>query len=76
MFEVQICTINPLFSLSLALPTQKKKRDERAQNHKHGSMGLDSLLVCTDEVMVKDGSIFVASLDLLKDGLKSINTEE
>lgn len=75
MFEVQMCTINPLFSLSLALPTQKK-RDEGAQNHKDGSTGLNSLLVCTDELTVTDGSIFVASLDLLKDGLKSINTEE
>lgn len=25
---------------------------------------------------MKDGSIFVASLDLRKDGLKSVNTEE
>lgn len=76
MFEVQMCTINPSFILSLALPTWRgKKRDEGAQNHKDGSAGLNSLLVCTDELMVTDGSIFVASLDLLKDGLKS-NTEE
>lgn len=75
MFEVQMCTINPLFSLSLALPTQKKK-GRGSTKPQDGSTGLDSLLVCTDELTVTDGSIFVASLDLLKDGLKSINTEE
>lgn len=75
MFEVQMCTINPSFALSLALPT-RNKRDEGAQNHKDGSTGLNSLLVCTDELRVMEGSIFVASLDLLKDGLKSTDTEE
>lgn len=68
MFEVQMCTINPLFSLPLALPNPKKKRDEGARNHKDGSTGLNSLLVCTDELRVTDGSIFVAPLELLKDG--------
>lgn len=53
--------------LSLGLPINKK--GEGAQNHKHGSTGPISLLVCTDELTVKDGSILVASLDLLKDGL-------
>lgn len=68
-----MCTINPsvTLALALALPTrEKKKGDEGAQNHKDGSTGLNSLLVCT-ELRARDGS-----LDLLKDGLKSINTEE
>lgn len=51
--------------LSLALPVNRK--GEGAQNHKHGSTG--PISVCTEELTVKDRSILVASLDLLKDEL-------
>lgn len=51
--------------LSLALPINKKGTG--AQNHKERVLFL--FLVCTNEVTVKDGSILVASLDLLKDGI-------
>lgn len=74
MFELQMWTISPSFTLSLASPIQKT--EEGAQNHKHRSRGPTSLLVATDELTVTDGSIFVASLDLLKDGIKSINTKK
>lgn len=74
MFELQMWTINPSFTLSLASAIQKT--EEGAQNHKHRSRGPTSLLVATDELTVTEGSIFVASLHLLKDGIKSINTKK
>lgn len=58
MFELQMWTINPSFTVFLASPIQKT--EEGAQNHKHRSRGPTSLLVATDEVTVTDGSIFVA----------------